>query len=780
MSEKSQDKPNLDKQILETIQSLEVGSRQNLLYPASHPILVAAFTRLIAALKNLLVSIPKVTFGIVESKLVIESKAYEDRLPGVEGIKKLLVDKNIEGLTFNKDITDAELLIFLDFFKLKMSDIDEKGGWEQVLKDSNVKGISINQVKYQVAGEEIVGVEKSETVRSRIESLSRELALIKKRERRLGSIYKRIKALINDPEALEVLRQQLIDEGLDASEIDDIITQIKTSGILSDNQMVQLIRNMRSLIENAPSEEELLTQAIDMLTKAVPSDLCVGLLLHDDIAIVKADIDLSFSLVVSLINEMKVYDENAINRLTYKYLSDAKVNNDITPIFMRSKILFPLKGLKSEWGIISLAHHDSDIYNEEVCGRLLDLITELGLAFGAGYTDDEVKGFITNATQALERDKARTIFEKRRTEMVLESISAGLVVVNREGKISMMNSAAEKLFGVSALEKRGAKLTEEAGEGLMLALSKNIGEHETEQGVDRPQEIELISADETTKKIIQASSAVVQDEKGQTVGMVALLNDITKQKEIENMKAEFIADVTHELRSPLTAVKSAMSLFTSQKLGVLNDNQNKFLAIISNNVERLAKLVDTMLDISRMEAGMTKLDLNKISPAQLAHRVINNLQPLALDKNLELELIAEENLIPVAMDGNKIIQVITNLLSNAIKFSPDASRVIISTKIVDSVFGHDERGLQFSVKDVGIGIPKEEQAKIFMKFYQAKQPSATAKKGSGLGLSITQEIVRLHQGKIWVESEPNQGAEFFVVIPLDLEERTKVKEVKMG
>jgi len=348
----------------------------------------------------------------------------------------------------------------------------------------------------------------------------------------------------------------------------------------------------------------------------------------------------------------------------------------------------------------------------------------------------------------------KVLTEKKKTEAVIRSVAEGLVVVDSEGKVIMMNPAAERLLGASGNDKIGKSLLDNLKEEHLLSLARGSRDAE-----DR--EIELVSKRDETKKVLRASSAVVENENGQTVGMVSVLSDITKQKELDRMKDNFVASVSHELRTPLVAIGKSISLILNKNAGEISPTQEQFLTIAERNLKRLGLLVNDLLDLSKLEAGRIELKAQPSSIDKIIYESIATLKTWAETKSINIQTKIQEGLPEVNIEENRIIQVLNNLIGNAIKFTPENGNIIIEARP-----SNRERTLEVSVADTGVGIAKEDLGKIFDKFYQSGERVSTDISGTGIGLTIAKEIVELHRGKIWAESEEGKGAKFTFTLPL--------------
>jgi len=348
----------------------------------------------------------------------------------------------------------------------------------------------------------------------------------------------------------------------------------------------------------------------------------------------------------------------------------------------------------------------------------------------------------------------KVLADKRQTEAVVRSIAEGLVVVNAEGKVIMMNPAAEKLLDVSRKDKIGKPLLDGLKEEQLVSLAKVHPERE-----DR--EIELISQQDETKKILRASSAVIEDENGKTVGMVSVLSDITKQKDLDRLKANFVANVTHELRTPLVAMEKSISLILSKAAGELSQKQEEFLLMAKRNINRLGLLINDLLDLSKLEAGKMDLKNRNVQIDEVVNESVATLNTWAQTKSITIEKRIQENLPKIGIDPDRIIQVLNNLIGNAIKFTPDNGKVSVGARLSEG-----GSGIEVSVEDTGVGIEEKNLTKVFDKFYQIGERSSTDVNGTGIGLAVAKEIVELHGGRIWAESEKGQGARFIFTLPI--------------
>lgn len=352
----------------------------------------------------------------------------------------------------------------------------------------------------------------------------------------------------------------------------------------------------------------------------------------------------------------------------------------------------------------------------------------------------------------------KTLSEKKQTEAVVRSVAEGVVVVNDKGEVLLMNPAAERLLDIKKENKIGKPLLEDVREGQLFSLASD-----SREGGER--DIELTSREDETKKILRSSSAVIEDENGKTVGMVTVLSDITKQKELDQLKSDFVAGVSHELRNPIGAIQQSISVILDKTAGPLTEHQERFLTNAQRNLKRLSALIDDLLDVAKFEAHKVELRREPSSIARIVSEVLETLETWAKNKDIKLVKNIPDTLPEMPLDPNRIIQVLVNLISNAIKFTPAGGSITVEAR-VDKEAGF----MAVSVADTGIGMTQEDLKKIFNKFQQVGlqgKKKAADINGTGLGLVIVKEIVRLHGGEISVESEPDKGTKFTFTLPLE-------------
>jgi len=359
-----------------------------------------------------------------------------------------------------------------------------------------------------------------------------------------------------------------------------------------------------------------------------------------------------------------------------------------------------------------------------------------------------------------ERVKARTLEleevirqvnnEKQKTDRIIDEITDGVIVIDVTGKIILINPAAQMLLG----NERHASPTD-VSEVAHIPHLQEIFQNPAEAAT---KEVEVYDPNLTSHRVLKTTAVPLKDERGDLLGKVAVLHDITSFKEVDRLKSEFISHVSHELRTPLTSIKGYIDNLQDGIAGALKGKQVNYLDRMSKSADHLVRLINDLLDVSRIESGKMAMNLTTLSLRDLIEDVINNLRPIAAEKQLEVIVKTLDVDSRVRGDRAKLEQVITNLLDNAIKFTPPGGRITITLQ-------QDAQFIKTSIKDTGIGIPSEKQSRIFERFYRIEQASSSNGKGAGLGLYIAKNLLEMHGAHIWVTSEVGDGSEFSFILP---------------
>ncbi|MBI4351124.1 MAG: PAS domain S-box protein [Elusimicrobia bacterium] len=370
---------------------------------------------------------------------------------------------------------------------------------------------------------------------------------------------------------------------------------------------------------------------------------------------------------------------------------------------------------------------------------------------------DTMEQQIAESTRALAAEKEAALNTRARTEHVLSRVADGKVIVDKDGNILMMNPAAEEIAGTKLSDAVGRHITEQLRPGEhILTLSRDM---DLSNGNVVSGEVD-IKGDENMGRAMRRSVAMLVDADGRVVGELSTMPEITKYKEAQRMQEEFLSRVTHDLQSPLSSISSALEMLTEAAAKKLDPMESKFLDISIRNSQRLSQMIRGILDFSKLQSG--KMELRPV-PAFLGSilaEAVEGLMPWAKTKGINLELRPVPEGLGVLADAPRIVQVVTNLISNAIKATHEGGSVVVAAAPSPERDGNALIG----VRDTGHGIPKEDLNKLFRKFVQLE--SRQSQEGVGLGLAIVYDFLKLHNGRIWADSELGKGSTFYFTLPL--------------
>ncbi len=398
--------------------------------------------------------------------------------------------------------------------------------------------------------------------------------------------------------------------------------------------------------------------------------------------------------------------------------------------------------------------------------KLTDTVRKLG----RGYLDvradinsnDEIGELAREFNRMAERLKKyeeinieRLLYEKRKSEAIVGTISDPIIVMDREGRIVLMNQLAENIFDVSEEASLGQEFREVVRNANLAKYVARCLNGESTLNIPPYFELRFNQEDRYFRIKLNAS----KDNSGRVSGVVLILQDVTQFKELDKMKSEFMARVSHEFRTPLTSINMTLDILKDEHIGHVNKRQHELLVAGKQDAERLTKLVRELLELSRLESGKIQLREDTID---IKHLIDFSVQPVLLqfnDKNVRLVLNADENIPEFIADLQQLSWVISNLVTNALRFTDPGGSVTVDATMNDE-------DLLVAVRDTGCGIEPEEVEKVFDKFVQLRDSSNPSPGSVGLGLSISKEIVELYGGRIWVDSRVGTGSVFTFSIPV--------------
>jgi PAS domain S-box-containing protein len=351
----------------------------------------------------------------------------------------------------------------------------------------------------------------------------------------------------------------------------------------------------------------------------------------------------------------------------------------------------------------------------------------------------------------------RSLFVDR----ALRSLDEGLIIADSSGMMTFVNERAAEIVGFAERKLIGSDLFSKLSQALHGGeiteswKDESLGDLMNEQ---KTIEREIVIGRTTPRYYLLRLSAVVSEEAepGKTLGYVASLSDVSQHRELEKTKNDVLALVTHELRTPLTAIQGMSELLTEHKIEP--EAQRKMLSTINVESKRLARMVNDYLDITRLESGTETVRFTPTDAEAVIDRTLLLLEPLASKREIEFVRHFGSESRNIEADAELLGRAITNIIANAIKYSPDKTTITIETS-------SDSEALNITIRDEGDGIPADQLPRIFEKFYRAPQRRSRENPGTGLGLSLTQEIIEMHGGYITVESELGKGSIFTVSVP---------------
>ncbi len=370
----------------------------------------------------------------------------------------------------------------------------------------------------------------------------------------------------------------------------------------------------------------------------------------------------------------------------------------------------------------------------------------------------QLSAAINNLSIRVEESQESTDAERRRLDGVLAHMSDGVLATDRRGNVIIINNMALQLLGVDD-EK------EVIGQSILgvLDIRKNYSIRDLVENEQAQNEVVLDGLTDDT--IISASFSPIQRESGFVSGLVCVLHDITDQVQEEEERKQFVSNVSHELRTPLTSVRSYVEALSD---GAINDPElsPRFLKVVEDETERMIRMINDLLSLSRMDSGTTKLDLEYVNIGELFNYILNRFDMIIKNetaddsdqKKYTIDRHITNKSLWVEIDPDKFTQVIDNIMNNAVKYSPDGG--VITARLTDT---HNH--VILSITDQGLGIPRKDLRHVFDRFFRVDKARSRKQGGTGLGLAISKEVINLLGGQIWVNSTEGKGSTFYIALP---------------
>lgn len=378
------------------------------------------------------------------------------------------------------------------------------------------------------------------------------------------------------------------------------------------------------------------------------------------------------------------------------------------------------------------------------------------------YGNDELGDLaegINNLSVRVEETQEASESERRRLDSVLSHMSDGVIATDRRGGITIINDKALDFLEVTEEEILGKSILD------VLAIRDQYTLRDLLENND---DIIVDMSENGRDLILNAYFSLIQRESGFISGLVCVLHDVTEQQKIDRERKQFVSNVSHELRTPLTSMRSYIEALND---GAWKDPKvaPEFLKVTQDETDRMIRMINDLLNLSRMDSGTMKLDLELVNLTRLVDYILNRFDMMLEKDNNDTREIKKNYTIKrdlaamdlwVELDTDKFIQVVDNIMNNAIKYSPDGG--VITCRLFET---HNH--VILSITDQGLGIPKKDLKHVFDRFFRVDKARSRAQGGTGLGLAISKEVIEMHHGRIWVDSVEGKGSTFYISLPYE-------------
>ena len=366
---------------------------------------------------------------------------------------------------------------------------------------------------------------------------------------------------------------------------------------------------------------------------------------------------------------------------------------------------------------------------------------------------EKTRKALMNILDDVEEARKKAVEERDKTLAIVTNFVDGLMVVNKQGIVTMINPEFEKMFGVKKSKVKGEKLRRLKSVRLFAPAIDLLLDKEGIISIERK---EFTSQEEV---IIEVTTVSLKEKKEEG-GHLIIFHDISREKIVEKLKSEFVSISAHQLRTPLSAIKWTLRMMLDGDIGKISKEQKGFLEKTYRTNERMILLTNDLLDITRIEEGRYLCEPTLVDIKELIGQIIKIFKDEIKEKRIKLEFKKSEKDLPkVKIDVEKMKLVIQNLIENAVRYNPQGGKITISLK-------SNNKEIEFLIKNSGCGIPKAQQKRVFSKFFRASNAAKIDTEGTGLGLFISKNIIEAHEGKIWFKSEENKETCFYFTIPI--------------
>jgi len=362
---------------------------------------------------------------------------------------------------------------------------------------------------------------------------------------------------------------------------------------------------------------------------------------------------------------------------------------------------------------------------------------------------------LLNILEDVEEARELSEIERDKTLAIVKNFPEGLLFFDKDNKVSSANPKIKEFFSVSPDNLVGKDLELLKEETSLLPLI---------EAISSGGEIKEVSGKEIKlkDKLILEISTISIARKKERIGTLVIIRDVTRDRLIERLKTEFVSIAAHQLRTPLSAIKWTLRMLLDGDIGEISEEQRGFLEKTYKSNERMIHLINDLLNITRIEEGRFLYNVKVQDIIKVAERVIASSKEIARRKGLSLTFEVPEMGVPLtSFDSEKIALVIQNLIDNAINYNRPGGKIKVSIS-----YQREKREILISVQDTGIGIPKDQQKRVFSRFFRATNAIRTDTEGTGLGLYIAKNIIEAHNGRIWFESKESKGTTFYFTLPV--------------
>jgi len=761
------------------LKNVSVSVKQTRLYSAAHPAVRESMRIAYLEFEVLFTKQEAITIGFAGDKCVLDGRVIDPRSMKAADFIKLCRKFGIESFVFSKGLTLGEFQKFLDIMSVRPKEVEDKGGFKKIFETIDFEHIKTVSARFEMVQEgekvaketEIGGGSSGDGEGSGDLVLdSDEPGAVRNDE---ISVPQSVTELVDAFRTFS-LNNVVCDYGSLHSELSNepqFAAKLIIRSAQDPEEFKRVLEGMAAFfegqltpryIEDKKDLSKLTTKMAAEIKKHIASPAVseeFRLVGEQFVAILERCED---EVRIGILE--KIYQESNGNLKTLESWSKKLLKKaDI-----QSRVKNLLKDKLVQAGITDEAFEEvyATVSSKNVAKKKTKTSKEAPtLAEGEvavsskDLTEMEQKAkeldAIKEQYRLVSKEKKRLQDEQRRLDGVIRRLAAGQIVVDEQANVVMLNQAAERLLGKTNAEAQGKKLRDQLQEEHALAIVHG----DLLDTDDVGQDIETSAVSQDVQETIRASTAVVENINGRTVGMLSALSDLIKQKEINEMKSRFVSHVTHELRGPLVAIQKSLGMVIEEEMGELEAKQKVLLEMAHRNMQRLERLVNDVLDMSKAESGA--LNFKTVSLAALVEQVQNTFAIWAADKKISIKINVSSNNPEAEADQDRIIQVITNLMGNALKFTPEGGTITLEVREAKALEG----GLEVGVRDTGVGIAKEDCRRIFERFEQVSGNQPQEVSSTGLGLAIAREIVLKHGGTIWVESVVGQGSCFAFTLP---------------